>query len=379
MTPLLLFPAALGALVTLAIPLIVHLVRREELRRVDFAALRWLSARPRPRSRLRFNEWLLLATRLLLLTLITLWLARPSVDAATDTTPWVAVVPGATAAALPTGARGVWLAPGFPPLDRPAPNGPVAVPSLLRQLDAELAPGVRLTVVVPPKLNGDAERPRLSRAIEWRIVAGATTPIASRPPSPAGLVVRYAAGREPATRYFRAVAAAWRAPGHAADIDIGLTSQPLPGGPRPVVWLAAEPFAPAVFDWVRRGGTLLVDVAVGTEIATDTVAWADAVGKPLMVSGPLGRGHVLRWQRRVDPAVMPELLAPDFAARLAALLAHPRSEPARVAARDFAPTADGSAYLPPARDLRPWLALLIAAVFLAERILASGRRARVTA
>jgi hypothetical protein len=379
MTPLLLFPAALGALITLAIPLAIHLARRSDLRRVDFAALRWLSARPRPRSRLRFDEWVLLAMRLLLLTLIALWLARPAIDAATDTMPWVGVVPGATAAALPTGAHGVWLAPGFPPLDRPAPDGPVAVPSLLRQLDAELPRGVRLTVVVPPELNGDAERPRLSRTIDWRTVAGVTPSRPSPPLPPAGLIVRYAAGREPAVRYFSAAATAWRAPDHAADIDVGPTSQPLPGGPRPVVWLAPGPVPPAAVDWVRHGGTILVDAAAGTEIATDTVAWADAVGKPLMMSGPLGRGRVLRWQRRVNPEAMPELLDPDFAARLAALLTRPRSEPARVAARDFVPTAGGPTYPPPARDLQPWLALLIAAVFLVERILASGRRARVTA
>lgn len=387
MTPLLLFPAALGALVTLAIPLAIHLARRSDLRRVDFAALRWLSARPRPRSRLRFDERLLLAARLLLLALIALWLARPAVDGASDTTPWVAVVPGASGAAIPSGAHGVWLAPGFPSLDRPAPDGPIAVASLLRQLDAELPRGVRLTVIVPPEITGDAERPRLSRAVDWRIVAGGTSrgrvavrttgPTIASPP--AGLVIRAAPGRDAAVRYFRSAATAWQAPGRAPDLDIGPASAPLPMDARPVVWLVPGPIPAAVADRARRGGTLLVEVAAATGTATDAVIWADAAGRPLVTAETLGRGRVFRFQRRIDPEVMPELLGANFAARLAVLLVRPRPEPARVAARDYAPTADGAVYPPPAHDLRSWLALLIAAMFLIERVLASGRRARVAA
>ena len=108
-------------------------------------------------------------------------------------------------------------------------------------------------------------------------------------------------------------------------------------------------------------------------------AWADAVGKPLVMSAALGRGRILRLQRQLGSQAMPELLEPDFAARLASLLAQPPPAPTRVAARNIAPTADGPTYTPPAQDLRPWLALLIAAVFFVVRLLASGRRVRVTA
>ena len=378
MTPLLLFPAALGAVVTLALPLAIHLSRRSELRRIDFAALRWLSARPRPRTRLRFDERLLLAVRLLLLALIALWLARPAVEGATDETPWVAVVPGASNAVVPPGAHCVWLAPGFPSLDRPAPGGPIAVSSLLRQLDAELPRGVRLTVVVPPEITADAERLHLSRAVVWRIVGGF---MSSRRPTaapPNGLIIRYAGGREDAARYVRLAAAAWQAPGHAPDIDIAPASQPLPQTNWPLVWLVPESVPAALLDRVQHGDTILLDVAATTDIAMDT-AWADAVGKPLVMSAALGRGRILRLQRRLGSRAMPELLEPDFAARLASLLAQPSPAPTRVAARNVAPTADGPAYTPPAQDLRPWLALLIAAVFFVERLLASGRRVRVTA
>jgi len=47
--PGLLFPAGLLALAGLLVPLLIHLVRRSELVVHDFAALRWLSARARPR------------------------------------------------------------------------------------------------------------------------------------------------------------------------------------------------------------------------------------------------------------------------------------------------------------------------------------------
>ena len=67
MNPVLLLPAGLAALAALALPLLVHLSRRQQQRPTVFAALRWLQARPRPRRRIRFDELLLLAVRLLLL------------------------------------------------------------------------------------------------------------------------------------------------------------------------------------------------------------------------------------------------------------------------------------------------------------------------
>ena len=75
MTPLLLAPLGLAALAALVVPLLVHLRRRTEEVPLDFAALRWLDPRPRPRRRLRFDEWLLLALRLLLVALLALLLA----------------------------------------------------------------------------------------------------------------------------------------------------------------------------------------------------------------------------------------------------------------------------------------------------------------
>ncbi|MEJ8630678.1 BatA domain-containing protein [Sphingomonas sp. I4] len=127
--PTLLAPAALAVLAALAIPLLIHLARRTEQRRTDFAALRWLRAKPRPRQRPRFEEWPLLIVRLLLLAMLALWLARPVTPAAPDLHPRIYVVPGLTATAatpwLSERAEGYWLAPAsrrWIARPRPAPS-----------------------------------------------------------------------------------------------------------------------------------------------------------------------------------------------------------------------------------------------------------------
>src|SRR5690606_32397718 len=99
--------------------LVIHIARRTEEKPTDFAALRWLRQKPRPKSRLRFDERLLLAIRLLLLALVALWLAQPAVFGAADSRPYVAVVPGVDLArageiegqAVADYRRAHWLAP----------------------------------------------------------------------------------------------------------------------------------------------------------------------------------------------------------------------------------------------------------------------------
>ncbi|MCE4302280.1 BatA domain-containing protein, partial [Xanthomonas hortorum pv. vitians] len=116
MNLLLLFPAGLAALAALLLPLLIHLARRSEHRPTDFAALRWLRALPRPRHRVRFDEWPLLLVRLLLLAALALLLAEPALRDHQDTRPRVAVSPGVDVAAAralshAANAQWVWLAP----------------------------------------------------------------------------------------------------------------------------------------------------------------------------------------------------------------------------------------------------------------------------
>lgn len=395
----LLLPAGLAALAALLLPLLIHLARRSEQRITDFAALRWLAAKPRPRRKRRFDERLLLCVRLLLLAAIALLLARPVLFGRPDTTPWIVAAPGVPASAVrdvvgdnDRGARLHWLAPGFPELDRPVPPTAVPVASLLRQLDATLPAGAPLTVLVPPVLDGaDAQRPVLGRKVDWRVVApasaeatgeadsgeAATLPPNARPAPQ--LVVRHAPDAA-GVRYLRAAGVAWQAGakadrGDSASPDIADIAQPLPQGARSLAWLAPGPLPDAIRDWIRAGGRALLPVdAQAPELAHATALWRDDDGEPLARGVALGRGRIMRLTRPLAPSAMPQLLEAGFPRRLRALFDDPPPAPARVDAREYAPTT-GAALRPESpRPLSPWLVALVAALFALERWLASGTR-----
>ena len=123
----LLLPAGLAALAALLLPLLIHLARRSEQRPIPFAALRWLRQKPKPRHRIRFDEWLLLAVRLLLLVA-----AGAAARAAGAVRRRQQGAVGGGGARRRPGSRHArcrqrrtqrwhWLAPGFPALDAPAP------------------------------------------------------------------------------------------------------------------------------------------------------------------------------------------------------------------------------------------------------------------
>ncbi|WP_298160845.1 BatA domain-containing protein [Brevundimonas sp.] len=382
MSPALILPAALAALLALAIPVVIHIARRTESRTIDFAALRWLDAAPKPRRSLRIDERLLLASRLLLLALIALWLAAPVLWNAADRRPVVAVAPGADAqtiaAATEAGDRVVWLAPGFPETGGMAPAASGDLVSLIRQLDAELPSGAPVKLVVPATLEGiDAERPKLSRRVEWAVGAEAPgRPIAS--PAPPALTVRYAPEAEDAVRYFRAAATAWTVAEVDPDFAAEPIDRPVPNGAGHLVWLAAGPVPAPVEAWVRNGGVILTALEARIPVEGETVpVWRGTAGEPLAVAGRLGRGRVIRLTRALEPAAIPQLVEPGFPDALATMLA-PRPAPARVAAVDHPPLTGAAPFDQPALDLRPWLALLIALTFAVERWLAT-RRTRAVA
>ncbi len=374
MSPALLFPAGLAALAAVLIPLVIHIARRTESRTVDFAALAWLEERPKPRRRLRLDELWLLAARLLLLTLVALWLAQPVLWGVSDRRPVLAIAPGLDPASVetPEGARRVWLAPGFPEVGAgPTPSGGGTI-SLIRQLDAELAPETPLEIVLPAVLNdADSQRPVLSRQAGWR-TAEPPRRTTLEAPEPPALTVRYGPDGEAAVRYFRAAATAWAEPGTEPALDTETLDRPVPRDARQVVWLDASVPPKAVIDWIRGGGTaLLIEGArVPLDVAPRPV-WTDGEGQPIATLGRLGQGRVLQLTRPLTPEAMPQLLEPDFPDRLAELLA-PAAEPSRVVAADHT-ALTGAAWPQPPLDVRPWLALLIALVFAGERWLATNR------
>lgn len=364
----LLAPAALAALAALLLPLLIHLARHSELRAVEFAALRWLRAGRRPRRKPRIENWPLLLLRLLLLTLLALWLARPVLHGATDRTAYVAVMPGITAQdmqaqRLPANARLHWLATGFPSLDN-APPGPQPVASLLRQLDADLAQDVPLTVLATARFDGaDAELPRLSRQVDWRILAVDPPAVpATLPPAPPPLRIHADDAHRSAVRYLRAVASAWQVKDAAPDDTNTL-----------LAWLGKDPLPAAELEWVEAGGTaLLADDAV---VSADnwTPAWRDESGRTLFELRSAGHGRLLRFTLPLEPRAMPVLLDADFPQRLLDALQGAYPAPARADAHAYAPAAGDTRQRQPARDLQPWFALLVALAFAAERWLATRR------
>ncbi len=384
----LLAPLGLVALGALALPILIHLIRRIELRTTEFAALRWISDRVRPRRRLRVERPWLLLLRLALLALLAMLLARPIMtEVAPQTQPWVVVVPGvdravAHAEVTASDVQWHWLTPGFPALDYAPSSTPIPVASLLRQLDADLPAAAALTVVVPHELAGlDGERLHLTHAIDWRVVEGHMPAGTATPGTPIRLSVRYAPEAEPALTYLRAAVAAWntRDPGRYV-LDVQPMSVPIGDEARWLAWLAPDLSAQASA-WIERGGIALV---AHHALPDADALWRDASGRALAREQVTGRGRVIGLPGAFDPATLPLLLDADFPERLQAALQGPAAPPTRAQAEAVRPLHAGASATSPARSrestrpLDPWLALLIALLFLIERGLATRTRKQAT-
>ena len=402
MTVSLLLPIGLAALAALLLPLLVHLARRNEQRLVVFAALRWLQANAQPQRKHRFDEILLLVLRLLLLAALALLLAEPVLFGQPDLTARVLVAPGVDAAAVrdrigADDASWHWAAPGLPVIDddqtrapdRPPANTP-SFSSLLREMDATLPAGAPLTVLVPPVLAGaDAERPLLSRPVEWRIVPGndseaAESVVPSTTTIPT-LMVRHAPERADSLRYLRAASAAWLAAREdtvakpAAPVTIAPASTPLDPDQQHLIWLVPGPLPDAVREWIAAGGEALLDVdTVVPELADAAVVWRGPDG-PLVRAARLGGGRIMQLQHELRPAAMPVLLEPDFPIQLQGLFTEPPPPPIHVEASAHVPRTGLPAYPETPRPLAPWLAALVALLFLIERWVANGPRRRAVA
>jgi hypothetical protein len=382
MSAALLAPLGLAALAALLPPLLIHLARRDIQRPIDFAALRWLAPRPKPHRRPRLDELVLLGARLVLLTLLALFLARPVIWGESRARTWLVVAPGVDAGAAraqaPKAARKLWLTPGFPDLAGPTPVKAAPISSLLRELDAALPRGARLTVAVPAVLDGvDAERPRLSRAVDWRVLPGAAPAPAPHfaPAVAPPIVIRSAPGFEAGARYLRAAATAWSPSPSATAPAIGPLIEALPDDAPAIAWLAPGPLPSAIRDRLARGAVLLLAAEASINgLGPATPLWRDAQGRLLVEGGSLGRGRWRRFARPLASETTPELLQPEFPTQLAGLLADPPPEPARVEARDYHPLVGARAGSPPAQDLRPLLALIVAALFAVERWIATRRQ-----
>lgn len=364
----LLFPLGLLALASLLVPLLIHLARRHQYALLEFAALRWLRAKPRPRQRIRFDEWPLLLVRLLLLAALAVLLARPLLHgAAVPTPPWVVVAPGLSPPTLPEGVEGRWLSEGFPPLRDPPPATPQPLSSLLRELDQTLPKGTALTVYVPDPMPGlDGQRPRLSRTVQWRAVA---TPVAATAQNTAPQL-RVAGIEEgsPALRVLDAVQRAWS--GQPLSAPLGADALPAQG--QLGVWLADAPLPAAWQAWVEAGGRVLT-VSARTAPGAGMDVLLDTSGKTALVRHALGRGQVLRFTAPLSPDTLPILRDPAFPRRLLEQV-HPVPPPQVAPAAAHAPLAGADAPALQPRDLAEWLVMLIVLLFALERWMATAAR-----
>ena len=387
----LLAPLGLFALAALAVPLLIHLVRRLQLVDTEFAALRWISPRAQPRRRVRFERPWLLLIRLALLALLALLLARlasltPSADVRAN---WIVVAPGADlgTARARAGAGGEWhwLAPGFPRVG--AVETPTSTPttSLLRELDARLPADATLRVVVPETLGGlDGERARVGHALDWIVVPGSSpaSPDAAR--EAVVLHVRYADNEASALVYLRAAVAAWnvREPDRYT-LDAQPTTVALPDDAHWLVWLAPD-FPSTLTSWLQRGGVTLATHRVAEEAAPPL--WRGNDGSVLARTQSMGEGRLIALPRMFAPADLPLLLDSAFPDELIAALRGDQRAPDRAFAASVEPDRSGDAVSATAQyadggaiSLDAWLALAIAALFALERVVATSRPREVEA
>ncbi len=429
------FPLALAALAALLLPLMIHLRRRPQTERVDFAALRWLQARLRPRRQLRLSERRLLFVRLLLIALLAIWLAQPMLQGGDAVEDWLVVAPNVSAdlhlpdqeqdqksprAAQthqqPQQHQQRWLAPGFPALTEPRPPADQPIASLLRELDTTLPAGSSLTVMLPERSDGfDGERLRLSRTVRWLVEPERARGTEAQPKSaeeaskPDVFAMRVASDRAAATRYLSAAVRAWNTPlsetpvvSKPVTLDLAESIEAPIDNRAWLVWLHPGELPQSVLDWVRDGGVVLVEARtafdlVGPDLvrtlpqeeSSEASSTLREPGKQrsdkvrthaerCTQCGPqalrLGSGRVLQLTGELTPESMPLLLEPDFPMQLRGWFEGPQRAPSLAPTLAQAPLTELPAWPEQARSVQPWLMWILLAIFALERWLASAPR-----
>ncbi|WP_312252780.1 BatA domain-containing protein [Stenotrophomonas sp.] len=371
----LLFPLGLAALAAWLLPLLIHLARRHPYTPLDFAALRWLRAQIRPRQRIRFDDWPLLLVRLLLLAALALLLARPALTGpAPVPAAWTVVAPGLDAGALRGGADAAnwhWLAPGFPSIEQAPVPGSATLPSLLRELDAQLPAGTPLIVHVPDPLPGlDGARVQLSRDVQWHTHPLALTAERAQAAPPR---LRVQADAPSAAQHW--VNALQRAWGVQAAPDT-LPVDALPARGETAVWTRGEALPARWQAWLGDGGQVLT---AAKPAANASVLLRDASGAPLLWQQRVGRGRLLSLPADWNVAKTEALRDPHLP-RALLLALQPPAPPRLGNALDQAPQrAALPAATAPVREPTAWLLLAIVLLFALERCMASSARRRTAA
>lgn len=380
-------PLGLLGLAALLLPVLLHLDRRRTLQTLRFAALRWIGSAHPPRRHPRLTEWLLLVLRLLLLASVALWLAQPLLRGEwRESRHWLVVVPGVDIAVDADAVRAAseemhqvrWLAPGFPAIDRAPGVLDVSTSSLLRELDAQLGANDTLRVLLPERVGGlDSAAITLSRQVEWRIAPASTT----QPPLPSAakreqprLVLWPNASEDESMAWLQAAITAWsQTPGFAIELQPQARELAWPEQADAVI-VIDQTLPEAARTLLERGATVLhlppAPKAVDPHVDQDgDIEWPPRAQR-------VGNGTLLQLQGPLQPQRFAALHESRFALQLRRLLFGEPPPPAFALAADIAPAQHPRSPPLPETPLRPWLAILIAVLFLIERLLASGRRLR---
>ncbi len=382
MSVALLAPLGLAALAALLVPLLIHLIRRPQHVVINFAALRWVGERMRPRRRLQFDDLMLLIVRLLLIAASALLLASPVLDRDwRGVREWVVVVPGIEAAQARDAVTGLgadaewrWLSPGFPSIDSARIDADIGTASLLRELDAVIDTRDRIVVIVPATVDGlDGERLVLSREVEWKVVDTSAVDTEPSQPTPIRVAVRYPAEATSALRYLRAMIAAWNVPVSDRYVaDLHPVDVPLPDGTEWLIWLGGA--WPAAIDaWVAAGGRVVTRMVEPTPDAIPV--WRDGRGATIATAQRQGAGVRISFLHAFDPASFAPILDADFPERMRELLVGVEPAPARADASSVRPSVDPARTAVAVFPLDDIVIVLIVLLFLLERWLATRRRA----
>ncbi len=358
-------PLALIALAALAVPVVLHLIRRP-LPTVRLGSLKFLTASQRRLRSIRWRDLLLLLVRCGLLAVLSLLLAGPRwVPSGDEPVRWVLRIPGLTLSAdaerrvqalASEGYAVHYLAPGFPEQQATAGMGSIDAWSLMREADLRLPVGSEWVVVAPTKVDyfiGD--RPVLRRLrVTWEAVESVDprrAPLAaeSPPPAPVRVAVVASPDRSEDARRVRAAVQALASTDHAVlEVE---------DDPDWIFQLGSEELSTAWRERVRQGATLITDApadaalettrtfelqgqthlllrrgALPVSAAPEAVVIADSVGDPVATLGRIGQGRHVRFAFRFHPDSTSWVLGSGFPAWLRdQMLGEVGTEPSRAA------------------------------------------------
>lgn len=341
-------PLALIALAALAVPVILHLIRRP-LPTIRLGSLKFLTESQRRLRSFRWRDLLLLLVRCGLLSLLALLLAAPHwIPGGDQPVRWVLRIPGVPLPAdderrvqtlIEEGYVLHYLAAGFPRQEPATGGGITDAWSLMREADLRLPAGSEWIVVAPLQAaNFVGDRPVLRRVrVSWEAVESVAANSASVMgdelwvSKPVRVAVVASSDRGEDARRVRAVVRALAATEHAV---IEVSEEP-----DWIFQLGSVELAPAWEERVRKGATLVTDAPVDAALAgartfelrgqshammrrgalpvqdsLQAVVIADSVGDPVATLSRLGEGWQWRFAFRFHPDSTSWVLGSGFPA-----------------------------------------------------------------